>query len=169
MEQSPSFSEIDLGQIKLLVCDIDGVLTDGSLYYGPRGEVSKKFNVKDGLGLKRLMAAGIQVAWISSSEAVATVHRAEDLGISHVLIGVTDKVAQLKGLSQKLDIDVADIAYMGDDLVDLDVMRLVGIPIAVANAVPEVLACAQLITEKNGGDGAVREICDQILREQLNE
>jgi 3-deoxy-D-manno-octulosonate 8-phosphate phosphatase (KDO 8-P phosphatase) len=149
-------------QIKLLALDVDGVLTDGGLYYTESGEELKKFNVKDGLGLKQVMQRGITVAILSSSAAQATLHRAQRLGISHVFIGVEDKLAQLKVLCDELGVDLAQVAYVGDDLVDLAVMQAVGCPIAVADAMPENQAVAIYITRRRGGDGAVREVCDSI-------
>jgi len=149
-------------QIKLLALDVDGVLTDGGLYYTETGEELKKFNVKDGLGLKRVMQRGVTVAILSSSEAQATLHRSQRLGISHVFIGVEDKLEQLKTLCDQLEVDLAQVAYVGDDLVDLAVMQAVGCPIAVADAMPENQAVAIYMTQRRGGDGAVREVCDLI-------
>ncbi|MFL0603889.1 KdsC family phosphatase [Cylindrospermopsis raciborskii] len=150
-------------QVDLLVLDVDGVLTDGSLYYTETGQELKKFNVKDGLGLKRVMQLGIVVAILSASASRATLHRAKHLGISHVFIEVEDKLAQLKALCDKLEIDLDRVAYLGDDLVDLPAMRAVGCPIAVADAMPENRAAAIYVTQSRGGEGAVREVCDLIF------
>lgn len=150
-------------QVKLLALDVDGVLTDGGLYYTDSGEELKKFNVKDGLGLKRVMQQGIAVAILSSSAAQSTLHRAQRLGIAHVFIGVEDKLAQLRVLCDKLGIDLAQVAYVGDDLVDLAAMQAVGCPIAVADAMGENQAIATYITQRRGGEGAVREVCDLLI------
>jgi 3-deoxy-D-manno-octulosonate 8-phosphate phosphatase (KDO 8-P phosphatase) len=149
-------------QVKLLALDVDGVLTDGGLYYTDSGEELKKFNVKDGLGLKRVMQQGIAVAILSSSAAQATLHRAQRLGIAHVFVGVEDKLAQLQVLCDKLGIDLSQVAYVGDDLVDLAAMQAVGCPIAVADAMAENQAAAAYITQRRGGEGAVREVCDLL-------
>ena len=151
-------------QVKLLALDVDGVLTDGGLYYTETGEEFKKFNVKDGLGLKLLMQNGIQVAILSSSNSQATLHRAELLGIQYVFIGIEDKLTQLQLLCQQLGLELGQVAYMGDDLVDLPVMQAVGCPIAVADAMPKNQDVAAYITQRRGGEGAVREICDLLIK-----
>lgn len=150
-------------QVKLLALDVDGVLTDGGLYYTETGEELKKFNVKDGLGLKLLMQQGTEVAIISSGSSNATVYRATRLGIQYVFIGVEDKLTQLQVLCEKLGIELAQVAYMGDDLVDLPVMQAVGCPIAVADAMPKNQDVAIYITQRRGGEGAVREVCDLLI------
>ena len=150
-------------QVKLLALDVDGVLTDGGLYYTDSGAEFKKFNVKDGLGIKLLSQKAIEVAIITSSHCQSTLHRADRLGIRYVFIGVEDKLTQLKLLCEELGIELADVAYIGDDLVDLPVMRSVGCPIAVADAMPQNLEAAIYVTQKRGGDGAVREICDLLI------
>ena len=156
-------SSSNFSRVKLLALDVDGVLTDGGLYYTESGEEIKKFNVKDGLGLKQLMASGIEVALISASSSQATLHRAKKLGITHVFTGVDDKLATLETLCQMLKLDLRDVAYMGDDRVDMAVLGAVGLPITVADATAEAKAYAIYITEKGGGQGAVREVCDLIL------
>ncbi len=151
-----------LAKIRLLALDVDGVLTDGGLYYSGSGEELKKFNVKDGLGLKHVMQRGIAVAIISSSNSEATLHRASKLGIIHVYIGVEDKPSKLCLLCEQLGIELSQVAYMGDDLVDLAVMKAVGCPISVADAVIPVQEASVYVTSKLGGQGAVREICDLL-------
>ena len=150
-------------QVKLLALDVDGVLTDGGLYYTETGEELKKFNVKDGLGLKLLMQQGIEVAIVSSGSSKATLYRAARLGIQYVFIGVEDKLTQLKVLCEQLGIELSQVAYMGDDLVDLSVMQAVGCPIAVADAMPKNQDVAIYITQRQGGEGAVREVCDLLI------
>ena len=110
-------------QIKLLALDVDGILTDGGLYYSETGEVCKKFNVKDGKGIKLLMQSGIEVAIISANDSAATHHRANKLGIVHCFTNVEDKLRVLENLCEKLKIPLSQVAYMGDDLNDLPVLR----------------------------------------------
>lgn len=152
-----------LEEVRLLALDVDGVLTDGGLYYTETGEELKKFNVKDGLGLQRLMLSGIEVAIISAGFSSATLHRAKRLGIANTFIGVDDKLATLKRLCLELNVPLSQVAYMGDDFVDLPVMQSVGCPITVADAMPENRAVAIYTTQKAGGQGAVREVCELIL------
>lgn len=152
-----------LSQVKLLVLDVDGVLTDGGLYYSDSGEELKKFNVKDGQGIKLVMQAGIEVAIITTSTSQSTLHRAQKLGIKHTFIGTEDKLTVIKKLCEDLRLDLLQVAYVGDDLVDLPVMRTVGCPLTVADAMPENQTCAVYITEKAGGQGAVRELCELLI------
>jgi 3-deoxy-D-manno-octulosonate 8-phosphate phosphatase (KDO 8-P phosphatase) len=152
-----------LAQVKLLVLDVDGVLTDGGLYYNDQGEESKKFNVKDGMGLKLLMQAGIRVAIISASESMATHYRAKTLGIEHVFRGVEDKLSTLEDLCQRLDLQPSQVAHVGDDANDLPIFNWVGCPLTVADAMPVNRAQAIYTTSLGGGQGAVREICDLLL------
>lgn len=154
-----------LEKIRLLSIDVDGVLTDGGIYYADDGNTFRKFNAKDGMGLVYLRKAGVEITIISSGNAGAIEHRAARLGIEHVHTDVWDKLETLKGLAERLGLDLDQVAHMGDDINDLPVLEVVGCAIAPADAMPEVLAAADLITGKSGGDGAVREICD-ILRSQ---
>jgi len=153
-----------LAALELLVCDVDGVLTDGRLDYGPEGEGDRKtFHVRDGLGLRRLLDAGIEVAWITARGGAAVERRARELGIRHLVQGSRDKAAALAELAMRLGIAASAIAYVGDDEVDRDAMRAVGLAIAPADASPEIRAIAAWVTTIPGGRGAVREICDAIL------
>lgn len=158
LEVRQSFSKI-----KLLALDVDGVLTDGGLYYTETGEELKKFNVKDGMGIKQVMQAGIQVAIITTSKSSSVLHRAEKLGISHVFLGAEDKLSVLKELCLQLQLSMEQVAYIGDDINDVPVLQAVGCPITVADAMPKNLESAIYITHKPGGYGAVREVCDQLL------
>jgi 3-deoxy-D-manno-octulosonate 8-phosphate phosphatase (KDO 8-P phosphatase) len=153
-----------LSQVKLLALDVDGVLTDGGLYYTDTGEELKKFNVKDGLGLKLLMQAGIDVAIITASTSTSVVHRAKKLGINYTFIGVENKLSVLEKLCQQLNITLEQVAYMGDDLNDIPVLKAVGCPLTVADAMSANKSSAIYITELFGGQGAVREICDRLLQ-----
>ena len=156
-----------LAQVKLLALDVDGVLTDGGLYYSDSGEEMKRFHVKDGQGLKSLRDIGIEVAIISGSASRSTLHRARTLGILHTFVGTEDKLSTLKMLCQQLGLSLAQVAYVGDDVNDLPVMRAVGCPLTVADAMPENRACALYVTKLGGGQGAVREICDYLLKVQV--
>ncbi|MGB3297614.1 MAG: HAD-IIIA family hydrolase [Phormidesmis sp.] len=155
-----------LAMIRLLVLDVDGILTDGGLYYTESGEVLKKFNVKDGLGIKRLIGSGVEVAIISANSSEATLHRAERLNVKHVFIDVKDKLKVLEALCDRLNINLQQVASMGDDLSDLPVMQAVGLPITVFDAMPENITCARYVTQKSGGQGAVREVCDRLIAAQ---
>jgi 3-deoxy-D-manno-octulosonate 8-phosphate phosphatase (KDO 8-P phosphatase) len=155
-----------LADVRLLVLDVDGILTDGGLYYTESGEILKKFNVKDGLGIKRLISTGVEVAIISANSSEATLHRAQRLNVNHVFINAKDKLAVLSELCAQLEIGLQQVASMGDDLSDLPVMQAVGCPITVADAVDEAIAAAVYVTQKGGGQGAVREVCDRIIAVQ---
>ena len=153
-----------LAKVKLLSLDVDGVLTDGGIYYVDDGKTFRKFNAKDGMGLVRLRKSGVILTVISAGASGAIEFRARRLGIEHVFTNVSDKLSILKNLATKLSIQMKHVAHMGDDVNDLPSMEAVGLAIACANAVPEVIANADIITERQGGEGAVREICDAILR-----
>jgi len=152
-----------LRKIRALVLDVDGVLTDGGMYYGPTGEGLKRFNVKDGLGLRLVAASGIAIALISGENSEILKRRAEKLQIEHVFVGVEDKLGTLVEFLAPRGIALGEVAYVGDDLNDLPVLEAVGLPIAVADAVARVRKAAAWITSRPGGDGAVREVCDGIL------
>ncbi|BAU11434.1 3-deoxy-D-manno-octulosonate 8-phosphate phosphatase, putative [Leptolyngbya sp. NIES-3755] len=155
-----------LAQVKLLALDVDGVMTDGGLYYTETGEELKKFNVKDGLGIKLLMTAGIQVAIISAGFSASTLHRAKRLGIDSVFTGIENKLETLEQLCQQLNVSLSEVAYVGDDLIDVPILERVGCPITVADAMPANQAIALYITRHRGGQGAVREVCDLLLSVQ---
>jgi 3-deoxy-D-manno-octulosonate 8-phosphate phosphatase (KDO 8-P phosphatase) len=148
--------------IRLLVLDVDGVLTDGTILLGGAEEL-KSFHVRDGLGLRLLMSAGIEVAVISGRDSAAVTRRMTELGIQHVFQGVEDKLAVLERLRAELRIDAHEVAVVGDDLPDLPPMRAAGLAIAVADAQEEVRAAAHRVTRSRGGRGAVREIADGLL------
>lgn len=152
--------------IKLLVLDVDGVLTDGRLWYGNSGEELKAFHIQDGLGIKLLQRAGVDVAIITGRTSQLVARRGTELGINHIVQGREDKLVALRALAGELNLALEEIAYMGDDLPDLSAIAAVGLGIAVANAMPYVAQHAAYKTARNGGDGAVREICDLILQAQ---
>lgn len=153
-----------LAEVQLLVCDVDGVLTDGRLDYGADGEGERKhFHVRDGLGLRKLLEAGIHVAWITARGGPAVERRAKELGIQHLVQRSGNKAEVMAELAAKLGVAHEAIAYVGDDLVDREAMKAAGIAIAPADAHAEIRAIAHWVTSIGGGRGAVREICDAIL------
>ncbi len=147
----------------LLLCDVDGVLTDGTLWYGPDGEELKRFDVKDGLGLKRLMRAGIEVAIVSGRRCRALETRLLELGVRHVHLGVSDKASVVRGIQKELGIGRDQTAAVGDDLPDLDMFALAALRVAPADAVREVRDAADIVLDSPGGRGAVRELAERIL------
>ncbi len=151
------------GDVTLVVLDVDGVLTDGRLWYGPDGESMKVFDVRDGHGIKNLIAAGIGVAVISGRRSGAVSARMRELGVSDVAQGVTDKARALAELLKRNAIDAKRVACLVDDTPDLGLMAAVGLPAAVADAHPEVLSAAAHVTRAAGGRGAVREFCDWLV------
>jgi len=153
----------DAAAIRLLVLDVDGTMTDGHLYFGPRGEALKVFHVRDGQGIKHLDAAGVQVAVISGRTSKMVEVRCRELGVEHVIQGVQDKVAAFDKLRKRLDIEAAESACVGDDSPDVPLMKVVKLAFAVADAHPEALEVAHVVTLQRGGHGAVREVCDYLL------
>lgn len=160
--QHQSLLEIAAG-IRLLVLDVDGVLTDGRLWYDAEGREIKSFHVRDGYGIVQLQAAGIGVAVISGRASHAAAARLAELRVPHVYLGRNDKKVVLDALLTKLDIPPRLIACVGDDTTDLEIMQMSGLSITVADAHPAVLAKAMWTTRQCGGQGAVREICDLLL------
>lgn len=158
-----------ISEIKLLILDVDGVLTDGKIWLMPDGEETKCFHIQDGLGIKRLQQAGIIVAVITGRKSKAVNIRMQELGIKHYFSGQENKTIALNILLENLQIELNEVAYMGDDLPDFAVMQKVGLPIAVANAVPEIKKIAVWLTQKSGGEGAVREVCDRIIAQVENK
>lgn len=151
-------------RIRLLVLDVDGVLTDGGLYYGPSGEEIKRFDVQDGLAVVAARRAGLSVAVISGRASAAVTRRMAELGITEVHQGVEDKTVVLAALTARLGLDLADVAVMGDDLGDLALMRRVGLALAPGNAVREVRSAADWVSRRRGGGGAVREAIELLLK-----
>ncbi len=149
--------------IRLLILDVDGVMTDGRLHYDADGREFKTFHVRDGFGIKRVMEAGIDVAVISGRRSRSAAGRMAELGIRHVMLGRDDKSAALDELLQQLGLDADRAACVGDDLPDLPVMRRVALPIAVADCHASILPAAAWRTTLPGGAGAVREVCDMLL------
>ena len=156
----------DPQNIKLLVLDVDGVLTDGGLYVDDKGIPAKKFNVKDGLGIKLAQRFGIQVAILTGKTSKVVQHRADELGIEHVIQGSRDKGADITALAERVGVTLAETAMMGDDLPDLPAFAAAGYTIAVGDAVAETQAAANYVTTALGGRGAVREAVEHLLKAQ---
>lgn len=152
--------------IRLLVMDVDGTLTDGAMYYGPNGEVMKRFMTRDGMGITLLQKAGIRTAIITSEDTPIVQARAQKLKIEHVLLGVHDKSTALRSLASALAIPLEHIAYIGDDVNDLHVMKICGVSACPADAVAAIRNTARFICSSLGGNGAVREFAEAILLSQ---
>jgi len=150
--------------VRLAIFDVDGVLTDGTLWIGPQGEAFKAFNILDGHGLKMLQAAGVATAILSGRKSEAVARRAMELAIAHVVQGADDKLAAFEKLLGEAGVTPDACAFVGDDLPDLLVMQRCGFAVAVANAVDAVKRSAHYVTSASGGRGAVREFCELVLR-----
>lgn len=152
--------------IKVMIFDVDGVLTDGSLTYGPDGEVTKTFNVLDGLGIQLLQKSGVATAIISARNSPIVVRRAADLGIAHVHQGIHDKRVAFARLLEATGFTADQCGYIGDDVIDLPLLLQVGFAVTVPTGHPEVQHRAHYVTRAGGGRGAVREVCDMVMRAQ---
>ena len=156
---------IDAKRIKLLVLDVDGVLSDGQVLLGPDGQELKAFHVRDGTGMKYWKRAGGLLAIISGRSSPAVLHRARELDVDVVTQGATSKLPAYRAVLEQLGAREDQTAVMGDDLPDLPLMAHCALPVAVADAAPEVLAAAAVVTKSPGGRGAVRELVEMILKE----
>ena len=155
-----------LRSIQLLVLDVDGVLTDGGLWFDAAGQLSKRFDVRDGLGIRLLQQAGLQIAFLSGGQGGATEVRARQLDISQCLVGIKDKPAALTTLQKQLGVSKDQTAFVGDDLNDLAVRPVVGLLFAPADACRPVRCGADAVLRRQGGHGAVRELAERILQER---
>ena len=153
-----------LRHIRLLVLDVDGVLTDGGLWFDASGQLLKRFDVRDGLGIRLLQQAGVEIAFLSGGQGGATEVRARQLGIEHCLVGIKDKPEALLQLQHKLGVHIAETGFLGDDLNDLAVRPVVALLIAPADACAPVRQGAQAVLRKRGGHGAIRELAEAILQ-----
>ncbi len=151
-------------KIKLLLLDVDGVLTDGRLYYTSRGEEIKVFNVRDGLGIKLAQRAGIRIGVISGRNSEALINRLRELKVDEVHLGYNQKLPVLEDIINRLSLSLEEIAFLGDDYVDLPILRRVGFPMAVVDAPEEIKEHALYITNSKGGHGAVRDAIEFILK-----
>lgn len=154
-----------LARIRMLLLDVDGILTDGRIIYSSDGTETKAFDVKDGHGLKMIQRAGVEVGIITGRDSSIVAHRARELGINILYQGAKDKLVPFREILESHQIGEDEIAYVGDDIVDLPILLRVGFSATVADALPEVRARVHYVTERDGGRGAVREICDLILKE----
>jgi 3-deoxy-D-manno-octulosonate 8-phosphate phosphatase (KDO 8-P phosphatase) len=154
---------VKLKQIRALVMDVDGVLSDGTLWMEADGSWRRAFSILDGLGLKRLMQANYKVGWITGSKAPDIAARAKILGVEFLSEGQEDKRAAFASFLEKYDLKASQVAYIGDDLPDLPLLQACGLAFTVPNAVEEIKAVAEYTTQKGGGFGAVREVCDLLL------
>lgn len=164
---SASATENPLCHIRLVAFDVDGVFTDGRLYLSDDGTESKAFLTQDGLGVRRLLSAGIQVVVISGRSSRAVERRMRELGVTHVVQNCRDKVAAFESIIDDLDITAHECVFVGDDLPDLPLLRMVGYSVAVANAVSQVRESCDYTTLADGGSGAVREVCDLVLNSRV--
>lgn len=146
-----------LGLIKLLAMDVDGVLTDGSMYYSEKGDELKKFNTRDGMGIQLLKENGIKIAIITKENTKLVERRAKKLKVDNLFQGVGDKLLALEELKNKYNLDYSEIAYIGDDINDISVLKKVGISICPADAITDVKKVCNYIAKKKGGEGVVRE------------
>jgi 3-deoxy-D-manno-octulosonate 8-phosphate phosphatase (KDO 8-P phosphatase) len=153
-------------KVKLLVLDVDGVLTDGRIIMDHKGREIKAFNVRDGHGLRLLKEAGIEVAILTGRSSPVVQKRADDLGILWVRQGIHDKVGAYQEIARKMGITDDEACFIGDDLVDIPLLKRVGIPIVVGDGAPEAKRFARYVTQSSGGKGAVREVCDLLLQTQ---
>ena len=153
-----------LRRIKLLVLDVDGVLTDGGLWFDASGQLIKRFDVRDGLGIRLLQQTGVEIAFLSGGQGGATEVRARQLGIQHCLVGIKDKPEALLQLQQELKIDIAETGFVGDDLNDLAMRPVVGLLMAQADACAPVRQGANAVLRNKGGHGAIRELAERIIQ-----
>lgn len=152
--------------IRLVIFDVDGVLTDGRLYFSDTGQEYKAFNVRDGLGMVMLQKTGVIIGIITAKESAIVANRMRKLGIEHIFQGRLDKLAAFEELRNKLQLDYNQVAYVGDDILDIPVMAKVGLAIAVADADKLVVKYSDWQIETNGGCGAAREVCEFIMQSQ---
>ena len=152
------------GHVKMLVLDVDGILSNGKIVYDANGVETKSFDVQDGIGTNALKKYGIKTAIITGRTSPMVDKRAKELGIEHVVQGRDDKLVALKELLQDLSLELTDCAYMGDDLPDIKALQSFGFAATVPNAHKEVLQWVVMVTSRAGGEGAVREVCDLILK-----
>ena len=165
MKRPPSAKA--LRALRLVIMDVDGVLTDGGLYYSESGDEGKRFDVRDGQGIVSLHAIGLSTALVTKRSSSIVTRRARELGIGEVHQGVGDKRAVVQAILARHQCPPSHACYIGDDVGDLPAMRVVGVPVAVADAVEPVRRAAAWVTRRDGGRGAVREVCDLILAAQV--
>lgn len=155
-------------KIKLFVMDVDGVLTDGGMYYSEKGEVMKKFNTRDGKGIELLRKRGIIPAIITQENSNIVIKRAEKLRIDEVYVSIKNKIEVVKKLIKKYNLNFDEVAYIGDDINDIELLKRVGFSATPKNGVDNVKKVVNYVASKNGGDGAVREVIERILSKSLH-
>jgi 3-deoxy-D-manno-octulosonate 8-phosphate phosphatase (KDO 8-P phosphatase) len=153
----------DLARVRLLSCDVDGVLTDGGLYYDKDGYAMARFHVLDGMGMKRLQASGIRVCIVSQSRSPAIEARARALNVDQCFVGIDDKLEIVAEYARSIGISLAEVCHVADDINDLSLLRAVGVSVTVPGGVPEVQRVCSYVTHAEGGHGAVRELCEAII------
>ena len=158
----------EFANISLLVMDVDGVMTDGKITYTSDGQELKSFNIKDGLGIKRAQASGIETAIITGRTSPMVERRARELGIAHLVQGREDKLAALSDLVDQMNLSLDQVAYIGDDLPDLTAIASVRLGACPADAATEVKSKANWVSTRAGGDGCVRELCDLLVSHELS-
>ncbi|MHB1307048.1 MAG: KdsC family phosphatase [Limisphaerales bacterium] len=154
-----------LKRVRLFLCDVDGILTDAGVYMGPEVE-TKRFNIRDGLGLRLMQRQGIQVGWVSNRASIATTRRAEDLKVDFLHQAPGSKVAAIEAILRQTGFTWEQTCFMGDDIVDLGALRRAGLAVTVANGIDEVKALSHHVTTAPAGHGAVREVAEMILKAQ---
>lgn len=152
-------------KIKVVLTDVDGILTDGKLYYGPEGELHKGFHSRDGFAIKRLMNAGIQVGILTGRKSLAVEKRMQELGIEHVFTNLSDKLPVYEQLLTELGVSDQQVAYLGDDTPDVTVLQRVGLSITVSDAPSDIKNMVDWCLTTAGGEGAIREVADLLLRD----
>jgi YrbI family 3-deoxy-D-manno-octulosonate 8-phosphate phosphatase len=155
-----------LATVRLVVLDVDGTLTDGGMYYSAEGDVLKRFYVQDGMGITLLQRAGIEIALLTSENSPIVTARAKKLKITHVILGCQAKKKALEELSQKLSIPLEQVAYMGDDVNDEASMQIAGVKVCPGDALPRIQAISDYVCKRPGGNGAVREFAEMLLKAQ---
>jgi 3-deoxy-D-manno-octulosonate 8-phosphate phosphatase (KDO 8-P phosphatase) len=163
--KKPSHSP--LGTIRLFATDVDGVLTDAGMYYSETGDEWKKFNTRDGMGIKLLQKAGVITAIVTQERTKLVARRAEKLTIPELHQGVMDKLSLIRDMAQRYGLSLREVAYIGDDVNDLEALQAVGFSATPADGMPSVLATVDYVCKKKGGEGAVREIAEMILAAQI--
>lgn len=156
-----------LQQVRLFATDVDGVLTDAGMYYSESGDEWKKFNTRDGMGIKLLQKAGLITAIVTQERTRLVARRAEKLAIPELHQGVMDKLSVIREMAVRYGIGLQQIAYIGDDVNDMEALKAVGVSAAPADALPQVLGVVDYVCEKKGGEGAVRELVELILQSQV--
>lgn len=156
-----------LGKIKLLATDVDGVLTDAGMYYSESGDELKKFNTRDGMGIKLLQRAGLITAIVTQERTKLVTRRAEKLAIPELHQGVMDKLSVIREMASRHELTLSQVAYIGDDVNDLEALRAVGFSAAPADGMPQVHAVVDYVCKKKGGEGAVREVAEMLLKARI--